>query len=149
MGDVIARITNIGAKCSCEQHTLGRFFVVDKFTVGIGTVGCDETTHLPLVPDITETVWPTQTAGQLENITVESTPYLQGPRIIVYPITVPDQYRNRQISSIGLYGTYVYTQATEDIPLIGSTFLFAIANFGLVTVPADQKMIVTLKVNVY
>ena len=149
MGDVIARITNIGAKCSGEQQVLGRFFRVNKFTVGVGTVGCDPATHLPLVPDVAESIWPAQTSGQLEDMSPAYAPSIQGPRSVVYTVVVPEQYRNRQISSIGLYGTYVYTDNVADQGLVGSTFLYAIANFGLITVPSNQLMLVTLRVNIY
>lgn len=149
MGDVIARVTNIGAKCTGEQQVLGRFFRVNKFTIGVGTVGCDPATQLPLVPDVTESVWPAQTSGQLEDMLSTYVPYMQGPRSVVYTVVVPAQYQNRQISSIGLYGTYVYTDNVADQSLIGSTFLYAIANFGLITVPADRLMLITLRVNIY
>lgn len=149
MADVVARITNSGAKAVCEQYTLGRFFKVDKFTVGAGTVGCDPTTFLPLVPDLTVSAWPDQTTDIPFDLFPGSAPYTLGSRVTVFPVTVPDQFKNRQISSVGLYGTYVYTENADDLGLIGTVFLHSIANFGLITVPSDKSTIVTLKLYTY
>jgi hypothetical protein len=149
---VVARITNTGAQKIGEQYLFGRFFLVNKFSVGTGSVGCDSTTLLPVVPDITQTNWPSQSA-LLNLIPAPTSPSLSttmlGPRVIQFQIPIPSVFANQQISSIGLYATIVYVNNPVDTALIGTQFLHSIANFGLLTVPSSQIVTVTLNLNIY
>ena len=149
---VIARITNIGAQKIGEQYLFGRFFLVNQFSVGTGTVGCDPTTLLPVVPDTTQTNWPSQ-SSLLNLIPTPSSPSLAigllGPRVIQFQIPIPSTFANQQISSIGLYASIVYVNNPSDSALIGTQFLHSIANFGLLTVPGNQTVTVTLNLNIY
>ena len=148
MAVVQARMTNQGSLCAADQYVRGRFFVIDKFTVGTGTIGCDPETLLPLVPDPTLVYWPSQTSDSLFVIGSGYAPYSVGTDTVVIQVPVPDQFQNRQVSGVGLYGTYVYCMDPGDSALIGTSFLHSIAHFGLVTVPSDQIMVVNVRLNI-
>jgi len=152
---VIARITNVGAQKIGEQYLFGRFFLVNQFSIGTGTVGCDPTTQLPLVPDITQTNWPNQ-SSLLNLIPAPTTTpaaslplTMLGPRVIQFQIPVPSMFANQQISSVGLYATIVYVNNPADSALVGTQFLHSIANFGLLTIPASHTVTITLNLNIY
>ena len=131
---IVASITDIARAAFASQLKMGRAFTITSFVTGSG--GNDPgDPNTALTPDPTLTALPSQTFGPtaVAQITL-TTPYCVEVDCALGLLDAVGP-----LSNLGLIATYTFSPVVGD-PLVGTTFLFAIANRPL-TVKTDSESI--------
>jgi len=122
---IIASITDLARTRFAEMLQMGRAFTVTDFVVGSG--GHDPSdAQIALSPDPSDTVLPLQSFGP-QTITSKT---LISPFCVEYICELQLLEAVGPISNIGLRATFTFSPIVAD-PLVGTKFLFSIANTPL------------------
>jgi hypothetical protein len=121
---IIATITDTARARLAELLEVGRAFTVTNFVTGEG--GHDSDPTIALTPDPTVTSLPLQTFGP-KSVASKT---LITPYCVEYLCSLDFLEAVGPISNIGLIATFTYSPTVGD-PLVGTTFLFAVANTPL------------------
>lgn len=123
---IVATITDVARSKFAEMLSVGRAFTITDFVTGEG--GHDPgDTAVALTPDPTNTSLPLQSFGP-KAITSKT---LISPFCVEYLAELDQLEAVGPLSNIGLIATFTYSPILGD-PLVGTTFLFSIANFPLI-----------------
>lgn len=120
---IIATITDIARQRLAEILQNGRSFTITDFVVGSGGHDAGNVSSA-LSPDPTVTSLPLQTFGP-KTVTSKT---LITPFCVQYICELEALDAVGPLSNLGLIATFTYSPILAD-PLIGTQFLFAIANF--------------------
>lgn len=123
---VIAALTEEGRRRIADMTISGRGFQVTQFVVGSG--GADPSDpSVPLTPDTSVTVLPSQTFGPVPVVSPSpgETGTLISPFCPQYVGLLDFNQANGDISNIGLIATINFPLTD---PLVGTNFLFAVGN---------------------
>ena len=122
---IIAAITDSGREKFASMLSVGRAFTITDFVSGEG--GHDQTDpSIALTPDPSVTTLPSASFGP-KAITSKS---LISPFCVEYICDLDYTDAVGPLSNFGLIATFTYSPIPAD-PLVGTTFLFAIANTPL------------------
>jgi len=122
--DVQALPTDIGRKNLAEALIFGRAIIINKFSVGSG--GHDPLDNtLALTPDATLTSLPNLTFGP---VATESS-QLINIFDLEFTVQLAKDQAIGELSNLGLYGTVLSTNTEGDEGVVGTEFLYAVANF--------------------
>lgn len=123
---IIATITDTARSQFANMLAVGRAFTVTDFVTGNGGVDMSDPANA-LSPDPTATVLPNQSFGPA----AISSKSLISPFCVQYVCNLGYSDAVGPLSNLGLIATYIYSPIPGD-PLIGTTFLFAVANYPLI-----------------
>ncbi len=143
MSELSFRVVNTGAQRKGEQLALGRCFIISHFQLGSG--GHNETDGLPFSVDVTKsTVQQAFTAL----IPLPAGSMIQsGPRTTQITLELAPSVGNGTISTVGLFGEIISVNNPEDNALIGTQFLYAVANFARITKTNSETKTLKLSLN--
>lgn len=144
MAHAIIRTTHLGAQKLGEQFAFGRAFQLKWFR--LGSAGHDTKTLLPVVPDLTLVSLPSPVTGNLIEIPVGSA-YQVGPTVTEFKLSLPAGVGSGIFSSIGFYGEIVSVVDSADSALIGTTFLYGIANLPMQSKLDSEEKELILRLN--
>jgi len=123
---LIATITDVGRSKLADMLQMGRSFTITEFVTGEG--GHDPgDVQVALTPDPSNTSLPKQSFGPK----VVQSKTLITPYCVEYLCFLDSLDAVGPLSNLGLIARYTYSPIAGD-PLIGQSFLFAIANTPLV-----------------
>jgi hypothetical protein len=128
---IIATVTDVARQNFANLLDVGRAFTITHFVVGSG--GHDTDPTIALTPDPTLTTLPLQTFGPK----VITSKTLITPFCVQYLCDLDALEAVGPLSNYGLVATFTYSPIIAD-PLIGTQFLFAIANTPL-SVKTDSE----------
>lgn len=138
---IIATITDLARSKFAEMLTVGRAFTITGFETGEG--GHDPgDPAIALTPDPSATELPLQSFGP-KPIASKT---LISPFCVEYLCGLDALEAVGPLSNVGLKATYTYSPISGD-PLIGQSFLFAIANFPLVVKTDAETRSISIQVN--
>jgi hypothetical protein len=138
---ILTTTTNIGAQKKGEQLQYGRCWKLTHYQ--LGTAGHDPATNLPLVPDPTLSELPSPIQSSLIPIPAGSI-YQVTPRITEIRIQLPENEAYPVISSLALFGTIFYTEASEDAALLGTQYMHVISHFSSISKQASESKTLVL-----
>lgn len=122
---IIATITDTGRSKHAEELQIGRAFTITDFVTGQG--GSDPSDPaIALTPDPTVTTLPLQSFGP-KAVTSKT---LISPFCVEYLAELSLLDAVGPLSNIGLIATFTFSPIGGDV-LIGTTFLYALANLPL------------------
>lgn len=130
---IVASLTDSARAQFANMLAVGRAFTPTDFVTGEGGHDADPT--VALTPDPTVTALPLQTFGP--KLIASKT--LISPFCVEYLCTLDYTEAVGPLSNLGLIATITYSPIPAD-PLVGTQFLFAIANFPL-HVKVDSEII--------
>ena len=138
---IIATITDTARSKFADMLQMGRAFTVSSFVTGEGGHDTGDPTTA-LTPDPTATALPLLSFGP-KNIASKT---LISPFCVEYLCGLDALEAVGPLSNIGLMATFTYSPVSGDT-LIGTTFLFAIANFPLVVKTDAETRSISIQVN--
>ena len=122
---IVATITDGGRSRHAEQLEVGRAFTITDFVTGEG--GHDPSDPaVALTPDPTDDTLPLQSFGPK----VLTSKTLISPYCVEYIAELELLEAVGPLSNLGLIATFTFSPIGGD-PLVGTSFLYAIANFPL------------------
>ena len=138
---IIATITDTARSKFADMLQVGRAFTITEFTTGEGG-------HDPGDPAIALTPDPTATSLLLQSFGPKAiaSKTLISPFCVEYLCGLDALEAVGPLSNIGLWATFTYSPISGD-PLIGETFLFAVANFPLVVKTDAETRSISIQVN--
>lgn len=122
---IIASLTDVARTKFADMLAVGRSFTVTDFVTGQGGHDLSDPS-VALSPDASVTTLPSQTFGP-KNVASKT---LISPTCVEILATLEATEGVGPLSNIGLIATVNFSPIIAD-PLLGTTFLFAIANFPL------------------
>lgn len=144
MSHAIIRVMHIGAQKTGEQYAYGRCFQLKYFA--LGSAGHDAGTLLAIVPDPTLTSLPAPVTSMLPLGTGAA--YQVGPTTTEFKLVLGPGVGSGVFSSVGIYGEIVSVVDTaNDSGLIGTTFLYGIANMPMQNKLSSEAKTLTLRLN--
>lgn len=137
------RITTQGAGFKNDMYAFGRCFQITGFQLGAG--GHDTLTGLPYAVDLTQTtvLFPITPILALDTALITR----PDPRHVVFNIALDGDTGNGVFSQLGLFGEIVYCANPADTGLVGTRFLYGIANFQAVSKSLGQPRDIALSLN--
>lgn len=142
MSTVIATVTNIGRMRLSDLQINGRGFIINKYVLGDGGHDPSDPTRV-LTPDLNVMTLPNLRYGPVD-INESEIVGLYCPQ---FNIIVPPTEALGPISNLGLMGTinYIPSGIPSD-PVVGTTFLFAIANLPYHVKSSVETMVVDIAI---
>jgi hypothetical protein len=138
---IIATITDTARSKFAEMLQMGRSFTVTEFVTGEGGHDTGDPA-IALTPDPTATILPLQSFGP-KTITSKT---LISPFCVEYLANLDPLEAVGPLSNVGLIARFTYSPIGGD-PLIGTSFLFAIANFPLIVKTDAEARAISVQVN--
>lgn len=138
---IIATITDTARSKFADMLNVGRAFTVTSFVTGEGGHDTGDPA-IALTPDPAATTLPLQSFGPK---TIASK-ILVSPYCVEYLCGLDALEAVGPLSNVGLIATFTYSPISGD-PLIGTTFLFCIANFPLVVKTDAETRSISIQVN--
>lgn len=144
MSHAIIRVTHLGAQKTGEQYAYGRCFQLKYFM--LGSAGHDTGTLLAVVPDPTLVSLPAPVTNMLPFGTGAA--YQVGPTTTEFKLVLGPGVGSGTFSSVGIFGEIVNVVDTvNDSGLIGTTFLYGIANMPMQNKLTSESKTLTLRLN--
>jgi len=138
---IIATITDTARSKFADMLNIGRSFTITEFVTGEGGHDTGDPA-VALTPDPTATSLPLQSFGPK---TIASKTLIS-PFCVEYLCGLDALEAVGPLSNIGLMARFTYSPIVLD-PLIGTSFLFAIANFPLVVKTDAETRSISIQVN--
>jgi hypothetical protein len=138
---IIATITDTARSKFAEMLQMGRSFTITDFVTGEGGHDTGDPA-IALTPDPTATILPLQSFGP-KTITSKT---LISPFCVEYLTSLDSLEAVGPLSNVGLIARFTYSPIGGD-PLIGTSFLFAIANFPLIVKTDAEARAISVQVN--
>jgi len=138
---IVATITDTARSKFADMLQMGRAFTISTFVTGSGGHDTGDPT-IALTPDPTATVLPLQSFGPVA-ITSKT---LISPFCVEYLANLDLLDAVGPLSNVGLFAMFTYSPILGD-PLIGTSFLFAIANFPLIVKTDAETRAISVQVN--
>jgi len=138
---IIATITDTARSKFAEMLQMGRSFTITEFVTGEGGHDTGDPA-IALTPDPTATILPLQSFGP-KTITSKS---LISPFCVEYLTNLDPLEAVGPLSNVGLIARFTYSPIGGD-PLLGTSFLFAIANFPLIVKTDAEARAISVQVN--
>ena len=138
---IIATITDTARSKFAEMLQMGRAFTVTDFVTGEGGHDTGDPA-IALTPDPTATTLPLQSFGP-KSIASKT---LISPFCVEYLASLEPLEAVGPLSNIGIIARFTYSPIPGD-PLLGTSFLFAIANFPLVVKTDAEARAISVQVN--
>jgi hypothetical protein len=138
---IIATITDTARSKFAEMLQMGRSFTITEFVTGEGGHDTGDPA-IALTPDPTATILPLQSFGP-KTITSKT---LISPFCVEYLANLDPLEAVGPLSNVGLIARFTYSPIGGD-PLLGTSFLFAIANFPLIVKTDAEARAISVQVN--
>ena len=138
---IIATITDTARSKFADMLKVGRAFTVTDFVTGEGGHDTGDPA-IALTPDPAATSLPLQSFGPK----AIASKTLISPYCVEYLCGLDALEAVGPLSNVGLLARFTYSPIIGD-PLIGETFLFAIANFPLVVKTDAETRSISIQVN--
>lgn len=138
---IIATITDTARSKFADMLNIGRAFTITEFVTGEGGHDTGDPA-IALTPDPTATTLPLQSFGPK---TIASKTLIS-PFCVEYLCGLDALEAVGPLSNIGLQARFTYSPISGDT-LIGTPFLFAIANFPLVVKTDAETRSISIQVN--
>jgi len=138
---IIATITDTARSKFAEMLQMGRSFTITEFVTGEGGHDTGDPA-IALTPDPTATILPLQSFGP-KTITSK---LLISPFCVEYLTNLDPLEAVGPLSNVGLIARFTYSPIGGD-PLLGTSFLFAIANFPLIVKTDAEARAISVQVN--
>ena len=138
---IIATITDTARSKFADMLNIGRAFTITEFVTGEGGHDTGDPA-IALTPDPTATTLPLQSFGPK---TIASKTLIS-PFCVEYLCGLDALEAVGPLSNIGLMARFTYSPISGDT-LIGTSFLFAIANFPLVVKTDAETRSISIQVN--
>jgi len=138
---IIATITDIARSKFADMLITGRSFTITDFVTGEGGHDTGDPA-IALTPDPTVTSLPLQSFGPK----AIASKTLISPFCVEYLCGLDALEAVGPLSNVGLIARFTYSPIVGD-PLVGTTFLFAVANFPLVVKTDAETRSISIQVN--